>query len=340
MSGATSMRGAGRAFLLSRSAMLITIILVLGIVMTFFFPGTFFNAYNLRSILLNMAFDAMIVVGMTILLIGGEIDLSVGWNLGLSGVIYALLMTKVGLPFVPALLITLAVAVVNGFLVGLVVAKVGVNSFIATLAAGLIYYGLEFWISGGGAVTHLGKDVTAVGQANLAGLQLPAWYALAIVALFIYLMGRTKVFRRYFYIGLNKEVALHSGIPVVRMKIIAFVISSVLAAFAGVVSAARFGSAIIFVGQGMEMKAITAAMVGGVSFTGGIGSIPGALLGLLFIALINNGMIIANINAFWQPILIGCILLAAVVLDVRLKGMGGAIRQSRIGSVTEGGSEG
>jgi len=113
-----------------------------------------------------------------------------------------------------------------------------------------------------------------------------------------------------------------------------FVISSVLASFAGIISAARFGSAMLLVGQGMELKAITAAMVGGVSFFGGIGTMLGAVLGESFIALINNGMIIANINAFWQPILIGVILLLAVILDVVL------VRTSTgMGRVSENGKE-
>jgi ribose/xylose/arabinose/galactoside ABC-type transport system permease subunit len=326
------LRSLGRGFLLRRSAVLLTVIFILGAAMTLGYPGIFFSSYNFSSILLNMSFDAMVVVGMTILLIGGEIDLSVGWNLSMSGIIYALLMTKLGLPIWLAIPVTLMVSAVCGLLIGLIVAKVGVNSFIATLAAGLIYYGIQFWLAGGQSVTHLGSEVTAIGMASMGGLQLPIWYAAAIVALFIYLMGRTKAFRQYYYIGLSKEVALHSGIPVARMKIIAFVLSSVLASFAGIISAARYANAILLVGQGMEMKAITAAMVGGVSFTGGIGTLPGAMLGLLFIALINNGMIIANVNNFWQPILIGGILLGAVILDVRLKGMGSSAGKRREGA--------
>jgi len=318
VTGAIRFRELGRALLYRRSLALVIVIALFGGVMTVAYPDIFFSTYNFSSILLNMSFDVIVVVGMTILLIGGEVDLSVGWNLSMSGIIYALLMTKLDWPFPLALAATLAVGAVTGLVVGLIVARVGVNSFIATLAAGLIYYGLEFWLAGGQSVTHLGPEVTSVGMASLFGLQLPVWYAGVIVVVFLYLMERTTAFRRYYYIGLNKEVARFSGIPVARMKIIAFVISSVLAAFAGVISAARYANAILLVGQGMELKAITAAMVGGVSFTGGIGTLTGALLGALFIALINNAMIIASVNAFWQPIFIGLVLLGAVVLDVVL----------------------
>ena len=318
MTGATRIREIGRALLFQRSLALVVVITLFGGVMTLAYPDIFFSSYNFSSILLNMSFDVIVVVGMTILLIGGEVDLSVGWNLSMSGIIYALLMTKLGLPIGVALPVTLAIAVVSGLVVGVIVAYIGVNSFIATLAAGLIYYGLEFWLAGGQSVTHLGPEVTSVGMASLVGLQLPIWYAGSIVVVFLYLMQRTTAFRRYYYIGLNKEVARFSGIPVARMKVIGFMISSVLAAFAGVISAARYANAILLVGQGMELKVITAAMVGGVSFTGGIGTLTGALLGTVFIALINNAMIIASINAFWQPIFIGLVLLGAVVLDVIL----------------------
>jgi ribose transport system permease protein len=165
-------------------------------------------------------------------------------------------------------------------------------------------------------------------MSSFLGQQLPVWYAAAMVVVFLYLMGRTKAFRQYYYIGLSAEVARFSGIPVARMKLIAFVLSSSLAAFAGVISAARYANAILLVGQGMELKAITAAMVGGVSFTGGIGSLGGALLGTVFIALINNAMIIANINAFWQPIFIGLVLLGAVVLDVVLLRVGSSVGEA------------
>jgi ribose transport system permease protein len=256
---------------------------------------------------------------MTVLLIGGEVDLSVGWNLSMSGVIYALLMTKGGLPLVSAIALTLLIGALLGLAVGFIVAYVQVNSFIATLAAGLCYYGVMFNIAGGRSVSRLGPELTDIGMGGFLGLQYPVWYAAGIVVIFLYLMGRTRLFRQYHYIGLNKDVALLSGMPVARLKMAAFVISSVLASFAGIISAARYANAVLLVGQGMELKAITAAMVGGVSFTGGIGSLAGALLGEAFIALINNGMIIANVNGFWQPIMIGVILLGAVILDVTFK---------------------
>jgi ribose transport system permease protein len=331
------LRALGRALLFRRSLSLLVVVLGFGAAMTVGYPDIFLSGINISSILLNMSFDVIVVVGMTVLLIGGEVDLSVGWNLSLSGVVYALLMTRLGLPLWAALPLTLAVGALCGAAVGFVVAYVGVNSFIATLAAGLVYYGLEFWLAGGQSVTHLGPEVTSVGMSSLLGQQLPVWYAAAVVVVFLYLMERTKAFRQYYYVGLSAEAARYSGIPVTRLKLLAFVLSSTLASFAGIISAARYANAILLVGQGMELKAITAAMVGGVSFTGGIGSLTGALLGTLFIALINNAMIIANVNAFWQPIFIGLVLLGAVILDVVLLRVSNSVGRSEPAGSAPGG---
>lgn len=321
ISPARALASLGRQFLFRRSLSLAVVMVALGAVLTIAYPGVFLSTVNFSSILLNMAMETMVVVGMTVLLIGGEVDLSVGWNLGLSGVIYALLMTKGGLPIEAAIPVTLLIGAACGLLVGVIVAYLRVNSFITTLAAGLCYYGIMFNLAGGRSVSRLGPDITAIGMNSFLGLQYPVWYAAVIVVVFLYLMGRTRFFRQYYYVGLNNDVAMMSGIPVARMKVVAFVLSSVLACFAGIISAARYDSAILLVGQGMELKAITAAMVGGVSFTGGIGTMTGALLGESFIALINNAMIIAAIDAFWQPIMIGVILLIAVILDVTFKRM-------------------
>ncbi len=309
---------AGRQLLVRRSLSLGVFIAIYGAIFSVAFPGVFLSFYNISSMLLNMSSKLMIVLGMTVLLIGGEVDLSVGWNMGLCGVIYALMMTKGGLPLGVAVALTVVIAMLSGLLIGIIVAYLRVNSFIATLGAGLIYYGLEFNISGGQSVAHLGPNATAIGMVKVLGLQAPIWYAAVLMIVFLYLMGRTRVFRQYFYIGFNREAARLSGIPVAEMKIIGFVISSTLAGFAGIVSAAEYANAMLLVGQNAALNSIMAAMVGGVSFTGGTGTMAGAVLGTFLIALINNSFVIGNVNSFLQPIVIGLILLGVVILDARL----------------------
>lgn len=302
----------------NRTYLLLTLIILYCIIFTILYADDFLSFYNMGSVMLAMAIEVIVVMGMTLMLIAGEIDLSVGWNMGLSGVICARLIVTNHMGVAPAILITLLIALLIGLFNGFVVAKVGVNSFITTLASGLIFYGLALKLSGGSTITHLPDAFNKIGQADFLGIQTPVWYALIIILIFIYLMSRTEFFRRYYFIGINAKAATLSGINTQKMKIIAFVISAVLAGFAGIISASRFGNAATLVGQGMELKAITAAVVGGVSFTGGFGTMVGALVGEIFMALINNGLLIANVSTFLQQIIIGLVLLFAVIMDAVL----------------------
>jgi len=301
-----------------RNMTLLIIIAVYVLTFCFLYPRSFANFYNFSAVLLAMSLEAVIVIGMAILLIAGEIDLSVGYNMSLAGIIctHLIMFEKLSVP--AAFIITMAISVVMGWINGYLVAKIGVNSFITTLASGLVYFGLALTLSKGSTITHLPKEFNVIGQKMLFGIQIPVLYAIILVAVFAYLMARTRVFRQYYYIGSNYKSAVLSGIDVSKMKIAAFVISSVLASLAGIISAARFGNAAALTGQGMELKVITAAVIGGVSFTGGVGTVIGAVLGTLFMALINNGLIIAEVNQYWQQIIVGVIMLLAVITDVLL----------------------
>lgn len=301
-----------------RTLSLLAIIAVYIVIFSIMYDLSFPTFYNFSAVMLAMSLELIIVIGMAILLICGEIDLSVGYNMSLAGIIctHLVMFEKLSIP--AAILITMAISVVMGLFNGFLVAKVGVNSFITTLASGLIYYGFALKLSKGSTITHLPQEFNAIGQKVVAGFQIPVWYALILFIVFAYLMTRTKAFRQYYYIGANAKAAILSGINVPKMKILAFVISSVLASFSGVISAARFGNAMALVGQGMELKVITASVIGGISFAGGVGTIVGAAVGELFMALLNNGLIIAEVNQFWHQIIIGIVMLFAVITDVVL----------------------
>lgn len=301
-----------------RTLTLISIILVYILIFSIAYSRIFPTFYNLSAVMLAMSIESIIVIGMAILLISGEIDLSVGFNMSLAGIICTHLVVYEKMEILPAFVITMIISIIMGLLVGILVAKIGVNSFITTLAAGLIYFSLALKLSNGSTITHLPAEFNVIGQKVILGFQIPVWYALIIFLVFTYLMSKTRVFRQYYYIGANKKAAVLSGIDVGKMKILAFIISSMLASFAGIISAARFGNAMALVGQGMELKAITAAVIGGISFTGGVGTVVGASVGELFMALLNNGLIIAEVNQFWHQIIIGVIMLLAVITDVIL----------------------
>ncbi len=300
-----------------RVAALLAIIAVYAAVFSIIFPGTFPTYSNFSKVLMSMSVEAFIVVAMTILLISGEIDLSLGPNMALGGIICGYLIKFAGMNVVAAAAITLVVSVALGLVNGFIVAKIGVNSFITTLATGLIFQGVAVWLAGPG-LTDFPPYFQAFGRQMLLFLQMPVWYVFVIIALFTYFMSNTRYFRQYYYIGGNVKAAILSGINMPRMKIVAYVLASLLATFGGIVSAARFNSAMTAVGSGVELRAITAAVIGGVSFTGGSGSMIGAAVGALFIALLNNGLVIAGVAPCWQNVVTGAILILAIVADIVL----------------------
>ena len=146
----------------------------------------------------------------------------------------------------------------------------------------------------------------------ILGLQAPVWLMLFVGALFQYLLSRTRWFRQYYYIGNNSTAALLSGINVPRLEIAAFAIMGLLAGLGGVAFASRIGTSVSVAGDGAELRIITAAILGGASLTGGKGTIWGALMGVAFVALINNALIIASVSAYWQSIITGAVLVLAV----------------------------
>ena len=299
---------------LSRAGWLTILVLIEVVVVSIIYPDTFFSEENLRAILRNNATDAILAVGMMMLLVSGMFDLSVGSMWSLSGVLAGWLMVNQGVSVPLAILLTLAAAAFGGFLNGVVVARVGVNALITTLATLGIFSGMAVLIAGPG-ISALPDGFLKLGQSELLGIQLPVYYAAAIALLFHFALARTRFFRQYYYIGGNPKAALLSGINVPRMQVLAFTLMGLLAGIAGVAFAARVGSSVSVAGVGAELRVITAVILGGASLTGGKGTVWGALIGVLFIALIQNILVISAVSSTWQSIVIGAVLITAVALD-------------------------
>lgn len=302
----------------------LTLVALYAIIFTIVYPDVFASMANISSLLLEFSLPAIIAIGMAILLIGGEIDLSVGYNVMFSNILAGTLIVM-GVPVALAIIITIITATLMGLVVGLLVSRIGVNSFIATLGSGLIFYGLSQFIysliygvnNHGIDIQHLPTGFTAIGKTEFLGIQLPVFYAIILLAVFAYLMAKTTYFRKYYYIGMNKEAAQLSGINVKSMKTVAFIISAALASLAGVLMASRMGSAATTFGKGMELNVITAVVIGGVSMKGGQGSMLGAILGSLFIVCLSNGLRIAEADSTLYKIIQGAVLLGAVILDAQ-----------------------
>jgi ribose transport system permease protein len=297
-----------------RSLLLIGLIAFLVAVMAIARPDTFPTSGNAAVVLLDTAQTGILACGMMVLMISGVFDLSIGGILAFSGIIAALCAKVLGFPPLPAFLAGCMWGVFLGAINGVLVTRFKINALIATLATLSIYRGGLQLVSGSGD-TNIGNGYTVFGQTQILGIYSPFWFMAVVVLVFWFLVGQTRYFRQAYYIGGNARAAKLSGINVDRTVFSFFLIMGFLAGMAGALLASRLNTAVVLAGQGVELKVITAVVLGGASLAGGMGTIHGAFLGVLFMALLQNSMIIAGINPFWQLIVVGFVLLASVGLD-------------------------
>ncbi|AEI49999.1 ABC transporter permease/substrate-binding protein [Runella slithyformis] len=283
------------------------------------FPQQFPTFENFSQILLNVSIETIVAVGMMVLMITGVFDLSVGSVVALSGGLAAYLMVNMGISMPVAVLAGVLASLAVGWVNGYFIAKVGINPLIQTLATMGMVRGLALMIAGAG-IQNLPYEFIYIGQSKLLKIQSPVWWMLAVVLIFHLLTTRTVFFRRYYYIGGNEKAADLSGIRVRKMKHYAFILSALLAGIAGILIASRLGSAIASIGKGMELRVITAVILGGASLAGGQGRIVGALLGTVFMGIISNVMVLSRVSGYWQEIILGAILIVAIWFDIVLKG--------------------
>ena len=307
-----------KALLRDRLVTLAVLIGLVALVATILFPRQFPTFDNLRQLLLNVSIDTIVAVGMMVLLIAGVFDLSVGSVVALSGALAAYLMVNAGVPMPLAVGAGLLAALGVGWVNGYFIARVGINPLIQTLATMGMVRGLALLIAGAG-IQDLPYEFLYIGQSKLASIQAPIWWMLAIVALFHFLTTRTIFFRRYYYIGGNERAADLSGIRVSQMKLYGFMLSGLLAGVAGILLTSRLGAAISTMGKGMELRVITAVILGGASLSGGQGRIVGALLGTLFMGLIANLMVLSRVSGYWQETILGIILISAIWFDLEVQ---------------------
>ena len=311
-----------RRFADSRELTLLILVAALALAMSIAYPNNFPTGSNLRAVLLNLAPVGILVCGMMLLMIAGSFDLSCGSTLALAGVWAGVVAGWWGWPAEVAILVGIVVGALAGLVNGLIVTRIGINALIATLGTLTIYRSLTY-VTAGTGVTPISDAFAAYGRAAdpILRIQSPFWVMLAIVLVGSWLVSRTRFFRQFYFVGGNPRAAQLSGIRVDRLTLIAFIIMGALAGIAGVFGAARLNSAVVNAGVGIELKVITATVLGGASLKGGEGTIIGGILGVLFIALIENAMIINAIGVFWQGMVVGLVLLFAVSLD-RFKSSG------------------
>jgi ribose transport system permease protein len=277
----------------------------------------FLSGAVLHANALYMAPYAIMACGMTVLLVSGGFDLSVGSVSALAAMVAAVLMRNpaIHMAWPLALLLGLATGLAVGLLNGFSVAKLGINPFITTLGTMLLARGLTYVVSGGQKQPDLDPQFCWLGQGQLGGVQMPIIVSLVLVVLSDILLRKSRFFRQNYYIGGNEQAAWLSGIAVNRIKMFNYCLSGTLAALAGLLYCARSGSAAPTDSEGAELKVITAVIVGGASLAGGKGTVFGAFLGCALLAIILPAITFLGIQAEWEKVVVGAILLVAVLLD-------------------------
>jgi ribose/xylose/arabinose/galactoside ABC-type transport system permease subunit len=275
--------------------------------------ANFLTASNILNVILQASVFAILAFGMTFVILTAGIDLSVGSVLALSGAVMASMTAAFG----PAagILIGLAVGALIGTVNGLFVTVTRVAPFIATLAMLAIARGLTYLYTQGTPIRVRSAGFTAFGQGVAAIVPVPVILMFAIFLLCLLVLTQTRFGRYVYAIGSNPEVTRLSGIPINRYVVLVYAISGLCAAVGGLVLTGRLASADPNNGTGYELQAIAAVVVGGTSLFGGRGGVFGTLLGALIIAVVSNGLVLLNVNAFWQQVVSGAIILLAVLTD-------------------------
>lgn len=300
-----------------REFVIFLIVAVLFIIMSFVSPY-FFTKANLLAVMLGLSLEAIIAVAMVHLMVTGGFDMSVGSIVAFTGASTAL-MLRSGMPVVIAVILGMGLGGLIGLMNGLIVAKIGINPFVTTLSSLSLFRGLTLIITRGQNVTGLPKAFKLIGQAKLLEIQNPIIIAVVLLIVGDILLRKSRFFRQGYYIGGNEHSARLSGIPVDKIKILAYVLTGLFSAISGIVMTARLGSASVTAGTGLELRVITAVIIGGASLQGGEGSVLGAFLGTLLMGIITNALTLLGVDVYWQTFVIGATLLTAVLIDTLSK---------------------
>lgn len=292
-------------------------LVMLCIVFSFFNPR-FMTVVNFMNILQQVAVVAIAAFGMTWVILLGEIDLSVGSIIAVAGMVGAQCFAF-GMGFVPAIALTLVAGALMGMLNGVLTAKLLLPSFIVTVATMGIYRGMVSLPTNGAPAMIENVTWTAIGTESFLGLPIIIWVVAVLFVINQIVLSKTSFGRRAYLTGGNREAAVYSGIKVDRLKILIFMISGVMAAISGILLSSRLFSAQTNAGMSYELDAIAAAVLGGTSLAGGVGTMVGTLIGALIIGVMNNGMNMLSVPYFYQLIVKGLVILVAVWLDVRGK---------------------
>jgi len=299
-----------------REILLLLFILIFSIAASIASPY-FLKLENFKQVFIAIALDSVVVVGMTIVLVGGGIDLSVGSIIGFCAALIGMSFQN-GNATLPTVLFALLSGILIGAVNGGLIAYVNINPLIMTLAMMGIARSGSYIISGGYAFSSIPDAFTGFAAGNVLGIPNLVVVALVCVVVFGFLLAKNVILRNYYFIGGNEPAAYRAGIGVNRYKFMSYVICGIFSALAAILLVSRMGSTFPHSGLGTEIRVISACIIGGCSISGGKGTIFGSFLGVLLLGLISNILVLLGVSVYWQGIASGTILVLAVISDALL----------------------
>jgi ribose transport system permease protein len=305
-----------RSWARKRESHLLAAVLLLGLVFSVT-NDNFLTTENLANIAVQSSMILLISFGMTVVIVSGGIDLSVGAIASIVSVVAVWIFTNTGIPVPVAMLFSLGAGAAIGLLNGVVISYAKVPDFIATLASLTALRGAAYLISGGFTIHSDNSDLAVLANSEVGGIPIPVLITFGVFLVTWLLLGQTPLGRSFYGVGGNRQAARLAGLPVLRLAIAAYVISGVTAAIAGLVAASRTGSGSPIIGNGWELQAIAIVMVGGANLFGGAGSVVGSLFAGYLIGEINNWLSLQAYQDYVVEIVQGTILVGVVFLSQR-----------------------
>lgn len=299
---------------IKNNTMLVAAVLLLFCIISSVASPYFLTQYNLQALMRDLAFISIVAVGQSVLLLLGELDLSVGAIASLSGILCGLLMTQINIPPTAALFLGLIIGLCMGGLNGLIITVFRLNAMVATIGMAGVYAGITLVLTKGKAVTGIPSAILFIGQSNIGPLPIP-FVASILVTIFVFIfITRTKAGRYIYAIGNSKPAAEMLGIKVNRIRVLSFGIVGFLSALSGILYVARLGSAQTNIGTNWPMNSIAASVIGGILLTGGVGNPIGAYMGTAIICVISNIIVLLGVNMYWQQAVSGVVVVVAIAL--------------------------
>ena len=289
------------------SAVLVLMILIASIASPYFL-----DIFNLQSVIRDLAFVGMIGVAQSMLLLIGELDLSVGKIASLCGILSGMMMVQYHFNPWLSLIIALLCGLLFGALNGTIITKLRLNAMVATIGMQGLYGGINLVLTKGKAITGIPDEIYFLGKGNVGPIPAPFLFCLGVLILVLFFVKKTKTGRYIYAIGNSREAAKVLGINVNRIRTLIYALVGLISALAGILYVARLGSSQSAIGENWPMNSIASSVIGGVALTGGIGNPAGALIGAAIISIIQNMIVLFGVNVYWQSAVSGIVVVAAI----------------------------